>query len=119
MARIEKINAQVKREISSMLLLGDIKDPRLKFVTITEADVTKDLRQARVKFSVLDTSAKNIERVQEGLDSARGIVRRLIGERVRMRYTPEINFIYDRTLEFSDKIDRTLAEIKKDQTNKS
>ena len=117
MSRIDKVNAQVKREISNMLLMGDIKDPRLKFVSITEVEVSKDLRHARVKFSVLENDPKNVERVQEGLESARGLVRKLIGERVRMRFTPEINFIYDRTLEYSDKIDRALADIKKIQSD--
>ena len=111
MGRIEKINALMKREISNMIQLGELNDPRLSFVTITQVVVTRDLRSARVSFSVLTNNPADIAAVQQGLDSARGYVRRLIGQRVRMRYTPEINFIHDKSLEYSDQIDRIINEI--------
>ncbi len=112
MVRMEKVNQQIKKEIGIMIQYGEIKDPRLTFVTITYVDCSKDLRYARVGFSVLSTNRKEIQKVQEGLSSARGFVRKLIGERVRLRYTPEIVFIHDNSLEYSSKIDQTLEEIK-------
>ena len=113
--RMDKVNAQIKREIGTMILMGEINDPRLKFVTITYAQVSKDLRYAKVGFSVLNNSPQEIKDVQQGLNSARGYVRKLIGERIQMRFTPEINFIYDRSLEYSDQINRALEEIKRDK----
>ena len=115
--RMDKVNAQIKREIGTMILMGEINDPRLKFVTITYAQVSKDLRYARVGFSVLNNNPQEVKDVQQGLNSARGYVRKLIGERIKMRFTPEINFIYDRSLEYSDQINRTLEEIKRENKN--
>ena len=115
MNRMDKVNAQIKREISTMILMGDINDPRLKFITITYADVSKDLRYAKVGFSVLNNTPQEIKGVQEGLNSARGYIRKLIGERIQMRYTPEISFHYDHSMEYSDQVHRTLEEIKRDQ----
>ena len=115
MARMEKVNQQIKREIGNMIQYGEISDPRLTFVTITYVDCSKDLQHARVGFSVLSNNRKEIQKVQEGLSSARGFVRKLIGQRVRLRYTPEIIFIHDDTLAYSSMIDQTLDEIKKSQ----
>ncbi len=113
MIRMEKVNQQIKREIGNMIQYGDINDPRLTFVTITYVDCSKDLQHARVGFSVLSNDRKKIQSVQEGLSSARGFIRKLIGQRVRLRYTPEIVFIHDDSLSYASKIDDTLEEIKK------
>ena len=114
MNRMDKVNAQIKREIGTMILMGEINDPRLKFVTITYAQVSKDLQYAKVGFSILNNTPEEIKNVQQGLNSARGYVRKLIGERVKMRFTPEINFVYDHSMEYSDQIHRTLEEIKRE-----
>ena len=108
MSRIERINETMKREIGS-LLLKEIHDPRLKFVTITGVDVSKDLQHAKVFYSVL---GRDQEEAGEALDKARGYVRKLVGQRVIMRYTPEIDFIYDKSIEYSDRIEQALRDIK-------
>ena len=113
MARIEKVNAMVKKEISSVLQFGDIKDPRIKFVTVLSVDVSKDLQVARVRFSTLSDDPIEIQNAIEGLASCRGYIRKLIGQRIEMRYTPEITFIYDKGVQHAQKIDMMLAEIKK------
>lgn len=113
MVRMEKVNQQIKREIGNMIQYGEINDPRLTFVTITYVECSKDLQHARVGFSVLSNDRKEIQNVQEGLSSARGFVRKLIGQRVRLRYTPEIVFVHDNSLSYASKIDETLEEIKK------
>lgn len=116
--RIEKINQLIKREISNMLLYGDINDPRLSFVTIMEVDTSRDLQHARVKFSVLTDDEKEIKNVQDGLDSARGFIRKMISQRIDLRYTPEIVFIHDRSLQYQAQIDRTITEIKNERHGK-
>ncbi len=98
MDRMDKINQFFKREISSMLLLGEIRDPRVKSVTITYVDVSKDLSWAHVGFSILSDDPKDIRDVQAGLDSARGAVRRLLGQRVTLRHVPEVKFVHDNTI---------------------
>lgn len=109
MDRMDKINQRMKREIGE-IILKELTDPRLEFVTITKVDVTRDLHLARVHFSVLGDSLK-AQKAQEGLDSARGYIRKLIGSRVRLRYTPEIQFFHDQSLEFSARIETALQEI--------
>ncbi len=109
MSRIDKINQRMKEEIGA-IVLQELKDPRLAFVTITQAVVSRDLQHAKVYYSVLGTEDQ-IKKVKDGLSSARGFVRKLIGQRVRMRYTPEIEFILDPSLEYSARIEETLKEI--------
>lgn len=109
MDRIKRINEMIKREIS-VLLLEEIRDPRLKFVTITDVEVSKDLQHAKVFYSYLGNDRKGVE---DALDKAKGFVRRHVGHRVVMRYTPEIQFFYDQSIEYSDRIEQTLEEIKR------
>lgn len=107
--RMEKINAQMKREISSMLQT-DFNDSRFTFVTVTRVVVSPDLHQARVNFTVLGDE-QQVQRAADDLNRVRGFIRKLVGDRVRLRYTPEIEFFYDKSVEYSDKIERTLQEI--------
>lgn len=107
MERIERINAMMKREIG-MMLIEDVRDPRLKFVTITDVAVTKDLQHAKVFYSFLGTDK---DAVEQALENAKGYVRRLVGQRIVMRYTPQISFVYDKTIEYSDRIEQTLQDI--------
>ena len=109
MGRIDKINQRIKREIGD-IVLKELKDPRLEFVSITHVEVSRDLQHAKVYFSVLGRG-NQVQKAGEGLLSARGFVRKLIGQRVRMRYTPEIEFIFDHSIEYSARIEAALEEI--------
>ncbi len=111
--RIERINQMMKREISN-ILLSEIRDPRVSFVTVTHVDVTKDLRYARVSFSIIGDAQKLAE-AQAGLNHASGYIRKLIGQRVRLRFIPEIEFLYDQSLEYSDRIEKTLQDIQRER----
>ena len=115
MSRMDKLNQQFKREISSMLLTGEIRDPRVQFVTITFADISKDLSYAHMGFSVLSDDPKVIRAAQEGLDSASGRVRKLVGERVGVRHIPEIRFVYDDSIRHAVKMDHVLDEIQRER----
>lgn len=99
----------MKEEIGD-IVLNELKDPRLSFVTILEVIVSRDLQHAKVYYSVLGNQDQ-IKKAKEGLSSARGFVRKLIGQRMRMRYTPDIEFIFDSSLEYSARIEETLKEI--------
>ena len=109
--RMEKVNELIKREISKMLLVGDIKDPRVSFVTIQNVDVSRDLQHARVKFSILSDKPEDIKNATDGLNSCAGYIRKLISERVELRYTPLVQFIFDKSVQHLAKIDLTLREI--------
>ena len=107
--RMERINATMKREISKMLQ-QDFHDSRFTFVTITQVVVSPDLHQARVRFTVMGDD-EQVQRASEELSRVRGFIRRLVGQRVRLRYTPEIEFQYDKSVEYSDRIEKTIQEI--------
>ncbi len=107
MSRMEKINEQMKREIGTMIQ-SELQDPRLKFVTITHVEVSRDLRQAKVSFSVLG-DAKQTTHALNGLNSARGLIRKWIGKHIRMRFTPELEFIYDNSLAYGQMIEEKLV----------
>lgn len=109
MDRMKRINETIKREISR-ILHKELEDPRLQFVSITRVNVSRDLHYARVYFSVLGDQQKK-ELAIEGFQSACGLIRKYIGKNIRMRYTPEIQFFYDNSIEISARIDETLEEI--------
>ena len=109
MARIDRVNQQLKREIS-LILQRDLADPRFEFVSITHAEISRDLRHAKVFFSVLGSPVK-IEEARRGFEDARGKIRKYIGQRIKMRYTPELFFMYDDSMESSFRIEKTLQEI--------
>ena len=113
MPRIEKVNEAIRRELGNMIHQGHISDPRVRHVTILSVEVSKDLQYARVKFSTLSEDPKDIADAAAGLDSCRGLIRKLISERVPMRHTPQYTFIYDKSMHYADQVDRVLEEIKK------
>ncbi|MBF0521651.1 MAG: 30S ribosome-binding factor RbfA [Candidatus Omnitrophica bacterium] len=109
MGRIDRVNEQVKREIS-LILQRELQDPRLEFVTITSADVSADLRNAKIYYSAI-FNMRSLEDIQNGFNSARGMIRKLLGQRMQMRYTPELIFEFDSSIEHSARIDEVLKEI--------
>lgn len=111
MSRQEKVAKAIKQEVS-IILHDELKDPRLGFVTVTGAEVTADLRQAKVFFSVLGQD-EDYKKTKEALDSALGFIRRLIAQRIRLRFAPEIIFREDRSSEYSIHIQEVLDEINK------
>ncbi len=116
MERVERVNELIKREISHMIKFGDIKDPRVSLVTIMSVEVSKDLQHAWVKFSVLSDDPAVIKNATDGLNSCRGFIRKLIGQRLVTRYTPEFQFIFDQSIQYAARIDAALEEIKKTTT---
>ena len=97
--RSEKVADLIQREVSQMLVKS-IKDPRIGFVTITKVTVSEDFRLAKVYFSVAGTLEER-ERSMKGLDSAKGYVRKELGRRIRLRYTPQIMFQFDPSIEYA------------------
>ncbi|MDD2927381.1 MAG: 30S ribosome-binding factor RbfA [Candidatus Omnitrophica bacterium] len=117
MSRQDKVAEAIRQE-ASVIIHDKLKDPRLGFVTIMNVEVTQDLRYAKIFFSVLgnDDAHKN---TKEALDSALGFVRKLIAQRLNLRFAPEIAFYEDRSSEYSVRIEEVLNEIKEiDEQNK-
>lgn len=109
MDRIDRVNEQLKREIGR-IIQQELGDPRLTFVSVTKVQVSRDLRNAKVFFSVLGDS-RTQEAAYQGLRNACGLIRRMVGQSVPMRYTPEIHFAYDKSIEYSAQIEKTLMDI--------
>ena len=95
--RIGRINEEIQRELSA--LLRTLKDPRLQngLVTVTHVDTTSDLRCCKVYVSALDKSQE--AEVMKGLKSAAGYLRRELGAAVQLRYTPQLQFVADDSIQ--------------------
>lgn len=113
---MQRINEQLKKEVG-LIIQDELNDPRVGFVTITKVDTTADLHQARVYYSVLGTDKQKRD-TRVGLSRSAGFIRKLIGQRVKLRYTPQILFKPDESAEYSIRISEVLDKIKeKDKTN--
>ena len=110
MSRHDRAKEAIKKEVSN-ILLEELEDPRLGFVTITDVELSQNMRHAKVFFSVLGKE-EDYKKTKDALDSALGFIRRLVAERVNLRLAPEIIFREDRSSEYSMKIQQVLEEIK-------
>lgn len=109
--RINRINEEIQRELAS--LFRTLKDPRLQsgLVSITRVDTTGDLRYCRVSVSVLDPGT--VKEVMRGLRSASGYLRRELGHRLNLRYTPELQFLSDDSIAYGAHILEVLRDPEK------
>ena len=112
-ARPERVQEALRQEISR-IVQNEIKDPRLGFLTITGVELTRDLRYARVYFSVLGEE-KDKKLALKGLNSAKGYIKGLLSDRIKLRYMPDIEFKIDESLEHTKKILDILDKIKKEK----
>ncbi|MCP5269017.1 MAG: 30S ribosome-binding factor RbfA [Zoogloeaceae bacterium] len=107
-SRKDRVNEQIRREIAE-LIRGEVKDPRVGMVSITEVQITPDYAHARVYFSTLEGGEKVAE-TMEGLKKASGFLRRELGRRVRIHTTPELHFIHDVSLERGADLSKLIDE---------
>lgn len=111
--RVRKLQEFIKQEFSQMLMRG-LKDPRIGFVTVTEVEVTGDLRQATIYVSLFGNDEAKKESLQ-ALRHASGHIRSELGKTLHLRHTPEIFFKQDTSLDYSMHIESILNTIKKDE----
>jgi len=107
--RANRVAEQMKKELGE-ILTRKIKDPRVGFVTVTDVEVTGDLQQAKIFISVLGDQ-KEKQNTLMGLAKAKGFIRSEIGNRIRLRKTPEIEFEFDEAQERGNRIERILREL--------
>ena len=109
--RIGRINEEIRKELSA--LLRTVKDPRVAeaMLTITHVDTTPDLRQSRIYVSALN--CKDEKDMMRGLKSAAGFLRRELGSRIDLRYTPELIFIADDSIAYGAHILEVLRDPEK------
>jgi ribosome-binding factor A len=106
--RPERLVEEMREEIARMIV-SELKDPRLGFVTVTRVELAHDLRYARVYVGVLGSEAER-EKSLAALHSAAGFIRRELGRRLRIHHSPEVDFRYDKGLEATDRVARLLQE---------
>ncbi len=109
--RPERVAQEIQAAVADLILRGSIKDPRVGFITITGVKVSPDLRVAEVFYSLIGDAAAR-EATSDGLEAAKGFVRREVTNRVKLRVSPEVFFTFDGSLEEGDKIERLLKEVK-------
>jgi ribosome-binding factor A len=113
--RVSRVAELIKREVSQMLLNG-IKDDRVGtgMVSVTDVDVSGDLQHAKIYVSIYGTDEAKVE-TMAGLKSATGYVRSELGARVRLRRTPEVIFLEDRSIERGNKVLALLSQLNHDR----
>jgi ribosome-binding factor A len=107
--RSERLGEVLLAEISEVIA-RDLKDPRIGFVTLTRVEMSDDLRYAKVFASIIGSPAEKARTLQ-GLSSATGYIRRHLGRALRLRYTPEITFLLDESLEHGANIAQLLRQL--------
>ncbi len=114
--RMERVQELMKQEISK-IILEDVKDPRIGFVTVTRVHVTSDLRSARVFVSLMGSDEQMADSLR-GLHRSLGFIRREVGQRVRLRYTPELSLEIDDSMAYSAHIQELLLGIRREDEAK-
>jgi len=112
--KLERLGASFVEEISS-IIQEEIKDPDIKFVTITSCSISSDLSYAKVYFTCLNDEKRDV--ILKDLNRASGFIRKELCDRIEIRKMPEISFVYDESIEYGNKIEQILEEIKKDDIN--
>ena len=102
----ERVASDMQRELGNILLL-EAKDEDFKHVTITDCDVTNDLSFAKIYFTTTDDR----EKVEKDLNNAAGFFRSLLAERLQIRHTPELRFIFDESIEYGQKIEKIIEKL--------
>ncbi|MCX5705816.1 MAG: 30S ribosome-binding factor RbfA, partial [Candidatus Omnitrophica bacterium] len=98
MSRAEKVAEAIRQEVS-IIVHDELNDPRLGFVTIIRVELSADLRNATIYFSVLGSEEAHVKTLK-ALESALGLIRKLVSKRLDLRFSPEIIFRYDRSSEY-------------------
>ena len=109
--RMNKVAEAIKEEVAK-ILQTELKDPRIGFVTVTQVRVTADLQRATIYFSLLEGQGSQ-SGTEAGLKSAQGFIRKMLGERLRLRVTPEIIFRHDPSVAETIRISKLLSSLKK------
>ena len=111
--RAARVGEEILKEMA-FLILEKVKDPRVRSVTLTGVQLSNDLKQAKVYFSVMGNQ-EQIAKAQQGMESAKGFIKREIGLRLKLRYVPEMRFIHDASLAAGSHMEHLLDEIIDDE----
>ena len=107
-SRKDRVSEQIRRELSE-LIRTEIKDPRVGMVSITDVEVTSDYAHAKVYFSTL-AAKHQLSEVLAGLQRSAGFLRRELGKRISIHMTPQLNFVFDQSLERGADLSKLIQE---------
>jgi ribosome-binding factor A len=108
--RPDRVGDQIRQELSELLLRGEVHDPGIGFITLTRVTVTPDLQIARVFYTCLgDDKAK--KETAKALQRAAPFMRRQIGQRLRLRRAPELEFRFDESIAHQDRIEQIIRDL--------
>jgi ribosome-binding factor A len=112
--RMRRVNEAIRETLAEAL--GELKDPRIGFVTVTGVETSADLRQARVFVSVLGSEGKREESLA-GLASAHGVLQARLARELRLKWTPQLAFEYDPSVERGVRMSRLIDELAPDDSS--
>lgn len=115
-SRTVRVGEQIRNEIAELLTFH-VRDPGIGFITITQVKVTPDLQQARVYYTTMGDEKARRE-TQRGLERARPMMRRHLGQRMRLKRVPELQFFFDEAIERQDRIERILLELQAERAER-
>lgn len=110
--RLQRIGDRIRQELSEMVAKGEIHDPRLEGISITEVKVDRELSYAEVFVSAVEGVARSQE-ILQGLEKASGFLRKALSERIELRTFPRLRFHWDVTPEKADRIEQIIASLHK------
>lgn len=110
--KLERLNDLFREEIS-YILFTEVKDNNAKYVTITDVDITNDLSFAKVYFTL--RNKEYLDSTQKALNRASSFIRGKLSDRVEVRHTPELKFIFDESIEYGEKIEKILEQINEEE----
>src|SRR5688572_4817172 len=108
--RPDRVGDQIRQELSEMLSRGTVHDPGIGFITLTRVKVSPDLQQARVYYTSLGDDAARVQ-TAKALERATGFFRRHLGDRLRLRRVPELQFQFDESVGHQDRVEQILREL--------
>ncbi|MBM7543612.1 ribosome-binding factor A [Weissella beninensis] len=108
--RVGRLSQEVQREVND-ILLKRVRDPRVEGLTVTGVDVTGDLQQAKIYYSIYSDLASVAQKTQQGLEASTGLIRRELGQRLSTYKIPELIFVRDESVQYGDRIESLLRKL--------
>ena len=109
-SRPDRVADQIRKELS-ILIARQVQDPGIGFLTVTRVKVTPDLQQARIFYTIIGDEKARKETAR-ALGRALPFLRRQMGQRLRLRHVPELQFMYDETIEQQDRVEKIIQDIR-------
>lgn len=116
--RIGRVEGEILREVTK-ILQKKIRDPRLDDVTITAVECTNDLSYATIYYSLLSEDPEKEQDVADGFEKAKGMIRHLLGQVLTVYKVPELIFKRDNSVKYGSKIDRLIAQVRKQDAERN